>query len=153
MERALELAALGATSGEVPVGAVLVDNKSGEIISEAHNAPIETHDPTAHAEIQALRIAGQKRQNYRLLNTTLYVTLEPCIMCAGAISFARVDRLVFGASDPKGGGIINGPRFFEQPTCHWRPKVDHGILEDQCGEILRSFFRARRQTKPKPLAK
>jgi len=146
MARALELAEQAAALGEVPVGAVVVDPASGEIVGEGHNRPIGAHDPTAHAEIMAIRDAAQRLGNYRLAGLDLHVTLEPCAMCAGAISFARLRRLVFAASDPKGGAVIHGPRFFDQPTCHWRPEVE---VDDkraaQAGELLKSFFAMRRR--------
>ena len=144
MRIALEAAQAAALAGETPVGAVIVDPASGEVVAIGANQPIGSHDPTAHAEIVAIRAAAQKLGNYRLTNLTLYVTLEPCAMCAGAISHARIGRVVFGAEDPKGGAVVNGPRFFEQPTCHWRPKVDGGVLGDEAGDLLRNFFRARR---------
>jgi len=128
------------------VGAVIVDPASGEAIAIGANQPIGSHDPTAHAEIVAIRAAAAKLGNYRLTGLTLYVTLEPCAMCAGAISHARIGRVVFGAEDPKGGAVVNGPRFFEQPTCHWRPQVEGGVLAQEAGDLLRSFFRARRKT-------
>jgi tRNA(Arg) A34 adenosine deaminase TadA len=115
------------------------------VIAVGSNQPIGSNDPTAHAEIVAIRGAAAKLGNYRLTDLTLVVTLEPCAMCAGAISHARIGRLVFGAEDPKGGAVVNGPRFFEQPTCHWRPAVEGGVLGDEAGELLRSFFRARRK--------
>lgn len=127
------------------MGAILVDPASGEVISTGANGPIAARDPTAHAEIVALRAAAQKRGNYRLTDLTLFVTLEPCAMCAGAISHARIGRVVFGAEDAKGGAVVNGPRFFEQPTCHWRPKVDGGVLADESSAMLKAFFRARRK--------
>jgi tRNA(Arg) A34 adenosine deaminase TadA len=145
MRIALDLAQAGAEKGEAPIGAVVADPASGEVLGAAHNAPIALHDPTAHAEIRALRQAAEKRGNYRLTGLWLYVTLEPCAMCAGAISHARIGRLVFGASDPKGGAIIHGPKLFEQPTIHWRPEIEAGVLSDQCAALLRSFFRARRE--------
>ncbi|MEH6411613.1 MAG: nucleoside deaminase [Hyphomonas sp.] len=145
MARALELAGLAAAAGEVPVGAVVVDPATGEIIAEGANQPIAAHDPTAHAEIVALRAAAARRGNYRLTDLHLYVTLEPCAMCAGAISLARIGKLVFAACDPKGGAVIHGARYFEQPTCHWRPEV---AQDEAAGEaasaLLRDFFRARR---------
>lgn len=146
MQRALELAKQAADLGEVPVGAVIVDPETGEIVAEGHNQPIRDHDPTAHAEIQAIRATARKLGNYRLTGLHLYVTLEPCVMCAGAISLARIGKLIFAADDPKGGGVLHGPRFFEQPTCHWRPEVeqDHTRAE-QAGDLLTTFFRARRQ--------
>lgn len=144
MAAALRLAQAAAEAGEAPIGAVLVDPATDEIVAEAHNAPISGHDPTAHAEILALREAALKRGNYRLTGLDLFVTLEPCAMCAGAISHARIGRLVFGASDPKGGAVEHGPRFFEQPTCHWRPAVRGGVMAEESATLLRDFFRARR---------
>lgn len=145
MARALELAQAAAEAGEAPIGALVVDPATDEIVAEAHNRPIAGHDPAGHAEILALRAAAQTRENYRLTGLELYVTLEPCAMCAGAISHARIGRLVYGASDPKGGAVEHGPRFFQQPTCHWRPEVARGILAEESAELLRSFFRARRK--------
>ena len=145
MRIALEAAQAAAAAGETPVGAVVVDPATGEVIAVGANQPIGTNDPTAHAEIVALREAARKLGNYRLTGLTLVVTLEPCAMCAGAISHARIGRLVFGAEDPKGGAVVNGPRFFEQPTCHWRPVVEGGVLGEEAGELLRGFFRARRK--------
>ena len=145
MRIALEAAQAAALAGETPVGAVIVDPATGEVVATGANQPIGRHDPTAHAEIVAIRAAAQKLGNYRLTDLTLYVTLEPCAMCAGAISHARIGRVVFGAEDPKGGAVVNGPRFFEQPTCHWRPKVEGGILAQEAGDLLRGFFRARRK--------
>jgi len=146
MRIALEAAQAAAARGETPVGAVVLDPASGEVIAVGANGPIGAHDPTAHAEIVALREAARKLGNYRLTGLTLYVTLEPCAMCAGAISHARIGRLVFGAEDPKGGAVVHGPRFFDQPTCHWRPEVEGGVLADEAGELLRGFFRARRKS-------
>ena len=146
MARAMELAREAASAGEVPVGAVVVQPETGEVIAEGRNGPIGIHDPTAHAEIVAIRQAGMSRRNYRLTGLTLYVTLEPCAMCAGAISFARIGRLVFAAEDPKGGGVIHGPRFFDQPTCHWRPEVcQERSHAEEAGQLLRDFFRSRRR--------
>ena len=145
MQRALELARAAAEAGEVPVGAVVVDPETGEIIGEGANGPISAHDPTAHAEIVALRAAAAAMGNYRLTGLTLYVTLEPCAMCAGAISLARIGKLVFAADDPKGGAVIHGPRFFEQPTCHWRPEVEQdSAYADEASRMLKAFFAARR---------
>jgi tRNA(Arg) A34 adenosine deaminase TadA len=144
MRIALEWAQAAARRGEVPVGAVVVDPLTGAIVAGAANAPIAGHDPTAHAEILALRAAGAARGSYRLTGLTLVVTLEPCAMCAGAISHARIGRLVFGAEDPKGGAVIHGPRFFAQPTCHWRPAVEGGALAEESAAMLRAFFRSRR---------
>lgn len=144
MAHALELAQAAATAGEVPVGAVIVDPATGEVVAEGANGPVGAHDPTAHAEIVALRAAAQKLGNYRLTDLTLYVTLEPCPMCAGAISHARIGRVVWGADDPKGGGVIHGARVFDQPTCHWKPATEGGVLADEAADLLRRFFRARR---------
>ncbi|MBB5518317.1 nucleoside deaminase [Amphiplicatus metriothermophilus] len=143
MRRALAEARAAAEAGEAPIGAVLV-GEAGEILAAAHNAPIASHDPTAHAEIRALRLAAERLGNYRLPGTTLYATLEPCAMCAGAISHARVARLVVAARDPKGGAVWHGPRFFEQPTCHWRPEIAEGPFAAESAALLRDFFRARR---------
>lgn len=144
MARALELAAAAAAAGEAPIGALIVDD-TGAIIAEGANAPIAARDPTAHAEIVALRVAAQKLTNYRLKpNLTLYVTLEPCAMCAGAISHARIARVVYGASDPKGGGVAHGARVFDQPTCHWKPTVTAGVGAEPAAQLLRDFFKARR---------
>jgi tRNA(Arg) A34 adenosine deaminase TadA len=145
MRIALEAAQAAADHGETPVGAVVVDPQSGEVIAVGSNSPIGSHDPTAHAEIVALREAAAKLGNYRLTGLTLVVTLEPCAMCAGAISHARIGRLVFGAPDPKGGAVIHGPRFFEQPTCHSRPLVAGGVLADESSAMLKAFFKARRK--------
>jgi tRNA(adenine34) deaminase len=144
MARALALAAGAAEAGEAPIGAVIVDPATGEIIAEAANAPIARHDPTAHAEILALRAAAERLGNYRLTGLTLYVTLEPCAMCAGAISHARIGRVVYGATDAKGGAVESGARFFEQATCHWRPEVRAGVMAEDSAELLRAFFKARR---------
>lgn len=144
MQRALGLARAAAGAGEAPIGAVLVDPATGEVVAEAHNQPIGLNDPTAHAEVLALRAAGAKLGNYRLTGLTLYVTLEPCAMCAGAISHARIGRVVYGADDAKGGAVAHGPRFFEQPTCHSRPAVEAGVLGDEASAMLKEFFRARR---------
>ena len=144
MARALDLARAAACAGEAPIGAILVDPASGEIVAEAFNRPIFLSDPTGHAEILAIREAAAKRGNYRLNGLTLYVTLEPCAMCAGAISHARIARLVYGAADEKGGAVASGPRFFEQATCHSRPEVVAGVMAEAASDLLRSFFRARR---------
>ncbi len=147
MRIALACAQAAADKGEAPIGAVVIDSASGEVISTAHNQPIGLHDPTAHAEILALRAAAKKRGNYRLNGLTLVVTLEPCVMCAGAISHARIKRLVFGAIDVKGGAVVSGPRFFEGPTCHWRPEVTGWVLAKDSANLLRGFFQARRKPK------
>jgi tRNA(adenine34) deaminase len=144
MRRALDLAREAAEANEAPIGAVVADPATGEVVAEAHNRPIGLSDPTGHAEILALREAARKLGNYRLPGLTLYVTLEPCAMCAGAISHARLSRLVYGASDEKGGAVAHGPKFFEQPTCHSRPVVEAGVLAEESSEMLKAFFRARR---------
>jgi tRNA(Arg) A34 adenosine deaminase TadA len=144
MRIALEEAQAAADAGEAPIGAVIVDPATGEVVARAHNAPIGRHDPTAHAEILALRQAAEARGNYRLTGLTLVVTLEPCAMCAGAISHARIGRLVFGAADAKGGAVIHGARVFDQPTCHWRPTVEGGVMAEESAALLKGFFRARR---------
>lgn len=145
MRIALAEAQAAAARGEAPIGAVLADPTTGEVLAKAGNAPIASHDPTAHAEIRVLREAAATLGNYRLTGLSLYVTLEPCAMCAGAISHARIGRLVFGAEDPKGGAVLNGPRFFDQPTCHWRPEVEAGLLAEESATMLREFFRERRK--------
>jgi tRNA(adenine34) deaminase len=144
MRIALALAQDAAAAGEAPIGALVIDPASGEIVATGANAPISTSDPTAHAEILALRAAAAKRANYRLTGLTLIVTLEPCAMCAGAISHARIGRLVFGADDAKGGGVTHGPKVFDQPTCHWRPEVRGGVLAEESAALLRGFFALRR---------
>lgn len=144
MHMALREAQAAADVGEAPIGAVLVDPATGEVVASGRNAPVGLHDPTAHAEVQAIRAAGARLGNYRLTGLTLYVTLEPCPMCAGAISHARLGHLVFGASDPKGGGVLHGARVFDHPQCHWRPKVTGGVLAEESAALLRGFFRARR---------
>lgn len=141
---ALDQAQAAADAGEVPVGAVVVDPATNEVVATGFNAPISGHDPTAHAEIQALRAAALARQNYRLTDLTLYVTLEPCAMCAGAISHARIGRVVWGAEDPKGGGVVHGARVFDQPTCHWKPATEGGVEAERAAELLKAFFRQRR---------
>lgn len=144
MRTALALAQAAADAGEVPVGALVVDEASGLVVAEGANGPVGAHDPTAHAEIVALRRAAAAQGNYRLTDLTLYVTLEPCAMCAGAISHARIGRVVWAADDPKGGAVIHGPKLFDQPTCHWRPRAEGGLLADESAALLRGFFRARR---------
>lgn len=146
MQRALALACLASDAGEVPVGAVIVEADSGKIIAEGYNQPIAQSDPTAHAEIVAIRNAASKLQNYRLnKNLHLYVTLEPCAMCAGAISFARIGKVIFAAEDPKGGAVKNGGRFFNSPTCHWRPDVEQDLVNmEEAANRLRAFFKSRR---------
>ena len=142
MSRALQLAQLAAEAGEVPVGAVVV--RDGEVVGEAHNAPRELADPTAHAELLAIRRAAEALGNERLDGCELWVTLEPCAMCAGAIGHARIARLYYGAPDPKGGAVEQGARVFEQPQCLHRPEVYPGIGEEPAAALLREFFAARR---------
>ena len=142
MRRALELAAVAAAAGEVPVGAVVT--RGEEVIVESRNAMRASNDPTAHAEMEAIRAAAAKLGTSRLDECTLWVTLEPCAMCAAAISVARVKALRFGAEDPKGGGVVHGARIFAQPTCHHRPDVLGGIGEAEAAGQLRSFFAERR---------
>ena len=144
MERALAQARAAAQRGEVPVGAVIV-GPSGEVLAEAGNRTEELRDPTAHAEMLAIRAAAAKLGAPRLVECDLHVTLEPCPMCAQAISFARIRRLYWGAPDPKGGGVEHGPRIFDQPTCHHRPELYPGLGEREAGELLRGFFRERRR--------
>ena len=142
MRRALELAAKAAEAGDVPVGAVVT--RGEEVVAETRNAMRGSTDPTAHAEMEAIRAAAQALGTSRLDECTLWVTLEPCAMCAAAISVARMKALRFGAEDPKGGGVIHGARIFAQPTCHHRPDVLGGIGEDESAELLRRFFAERR---------
>ncbi|MXP44522.1 nucleoside deaminase [Allopontixanthobacter sediminis] len=142
MQEALAQARLAVESGEVPVGAVIM--RGEDIVAAAHNAPREDHDPTAHAEISAIRAAAKALGRERLDDCELWVTLEPCAMCAGAISHARVARLYYGASDPKGGAVEQGARVFEQPQCLHRPEVYSGIGAEESAELLRGFFRERR---------
>lgn len=142
MRRALELAAQAEAEGEVPVGAVVT--VGDEIIAEARNAMRGSNDPTAHAEMEAIRAAAAKLGTSRLDECTLWVTLEPCAMCAAAIAIARIKALRFGAEDPKGGGVLHGPRIFAQPTCHHRPDVLGGIGEAKAAKQLRRFFAVRR---------
>ena len=147
MRQCIGQAQAASERGEVPVGALIVNPNTDEIIAQASNAPIGICDPTAHAEILALRDAAYKLGNYRLTGLTLYVTLEPCAMCAGAISHARISRVVYGASDPKGGAVENGVRFFGSASCHSKPDVTGGVLADACGQLLKDFFKDRRAHK------
>lgn len=141
---ALEEAKSAAARGEVPVGAVLL-GADGALLARDGNRILELKDPTAHAEMLVMRSAAKRLGNERLTGTVLFVSLEPCAMCAGAIAMARVARLVFAACDPKGGAVLHGPRFFEQPTCHHRPAVEQTEPHaPEAGNILRDFFRARR---------
>jgi len=147
MQRCLELAREGATEGEVPVGALLVHE--GEVIAEAHNQPISAKDPSAHAEMLVLREAAQRFGAYRFpAGTTLYVTLEPCAMCAGAMVHARVSRLVFGAWDPKTGAAGSVMQIVDHPQLNHRIAVEGGVLEHDCGDVLRAFFAERRGSAP-----
>ncbi len=143
MERALREARLAAERGEVPIGAVIV-GPDGAVLAAAGNRTEQDRDPTAHAEMLAIRAAAIRLGAPRLVDCDLYVTLEPCPMCAQAISFARIRRLYWGAADPKGGGIEHGPRIFDQPTCHHKPEFYPGLSEGEAGELLRAFFRERR---------
>src|ERR1700761_1092362 len=140
---ALEEAKSAALRGEVPVGAVLLA-ADGALLARDGNRILELKDPTAHAEMLVLRAGARAMSNERLLGTTLYVSLEPCAMCAGAIAMARVGRVVFAACDPKGGAVLHGPRFFEQPTCHHRPVIARAGDAVEAGNVLKDFFRARR---------
>ena len=142
MEIALEEARAAGARGEVPVGCAIV--RGGEVIARAGNRTIADRDPTSHAELVAIRAAAAKLGSERLTDCELYVTLEPCAMCAAAMSFARIRRLYFGASDPKGGAVENGVRFFSAPTCHHRPEIYGGINESDCAALLKDFFQARR---------
>ena len=144
MDLALQEAEAAALRGEVPVGAVLV-TADGNVLAKAGNHTEQDNDPTAHAEIMVIRAAAQKRGSPRLQDCDLYVTLEPCAMCAAAISFARLRRIYFAAYDPKGGGVDHGVRFFAQPTCHHAPEVIGGIDEQRAAHLLKSFFAVRRE--------
>jgi tRNA(Arg) A34 adenosine deaminase TadA len=144
MDLAFRQAEAARDRGEVPIGAVLVDPGSGEVLAADHNRVEELHDPTAHAEMLVIRAVATGRKEKRLPFADLYVTLEPCPMCATAISFARLRRVHFAARDPKGGGIEQGPKIYTQPTCHHRPDVFGGVGEERSAELLRAFFRARR---------
>jgi len=143
MDLALDEARAAQQLGEVPIGCVIV--RDGAVIAHAGNRVIAAHDPTAHAEIVALRAAGSVLRSERLEDCDLYVTLEPCAMCAGAISFARIRRLYYGAADPKGGAVDNGVKFFGSLSCHHRPEIYGGMAEAQASALLREFFRERRR--------
>lgn len=143
MQRALDLAREAEAQGEVPIGAVLVD-ASGHVLGAAHNSPITLQDPTAHCEILALRQAARRVHNYRLPCTALYVTLEPCLMCAGALVHARIRRLVYGAQDPKGGAVESLYHVLDDPRLNHRVEVTGGVLAGQAAALLHNFFRARR---------
>ena len=142
MEQALAEARAAAQGGEVPVGCVIV--RDGAVIARGRNATIAARDPTAHAEMLAIRAAAAALASERLVDCDLYVTLEPCPMCAAAISFARIRRLYYGAADPKGGAVENGVKLYASPTCHHRPEVYAGIAEREAAALLKDFFRARR---------
>ena len=144
MNLALAEAERGASVGEVPVGAVLVDGSNGEVLAKSHNLVEELTDPTAHAELLVIREVAAQRGAKRLEKCDLYVTLEPCPMCAQAVAFARLRRVYYAASDPKGGGIEHGPRIFTQPTCHHRPEIYSGIDEARASALLKDFFKERR---------
>jgi tRNA(adenine34) deaminase len=142
MSEALEQARAAAAASEVPVGCVIV--RDGEVIARAHNRTLTDRDPTAHCELLAIRAAARALASERLVDCDLYVTLEPCTMCAAAISFARIRRLYYGATDPKGGAVESGVRFLTAPTCHHRPEVYGGIGEREAAALLKDFFRNRR---------
>lgn len=138
----MEEAHLAQQRDEVPIGAVLV--KEGNIIARNGNRTRELNDPTAHAEILCIREACKMDGAQRIPDCDLYVTLEPCTMCAAAISFARIKRLVIGAVDPKGGGVLHGAKFFDQPTCHHKIEIEHGLMTEECGQILKEYFKSKR---------
>jgi len=144
MRLALEEAKRASARDEVPIGAILVHSETGDIVSAVGNRTIERSDPSAHAEMLAIRQHCEKLGVQRLPEYDLYTTLEPCTMCAAAISFARIRRLVIGAPDAKGGGVLHGAQFYTQPTCHHKPEVTSEILAEECGDILRAFFKSKR---------
>lgn len=143
MQHALDLGAQAAAEGEVPVGAVVVSSE-GRLLGSGFNQPVGSHDPTAHAEIMALRSAACAMGNYRLPGSTLYVTIEPCTMCVGAMIHARTSHLVFGAAEPRFGAVVSARRLLDEGDFNHRMTFDNGILADQCGELMRMFFRSRR---------
>ena len=145
MRRALELAEEAAKNDEVPIGAVVVDSQTGKIIAEARNQSAHSGDATSHAEILAIQRACKELGQPRLWNMDMYVTLEPCTMCAAAISFARIANLYFGAADEKGGAVVSGVKFFEAASCHHRPKVESGILAAESTKLLQDFFKQKRK--------
>lgn len=145
MQKALEEAKAAALEDETPIGAIIVDAKSGEIIASAHNLTEHQAEATAHAEILAMQKAAQKLKQKRLWDMDLYVTIEPCTMCAAAISFMRINCVYFGAEDEKGGAIVNGVKFFEAKTCHHRPKFEGGILAQEAADLLKNFFKNKRK--------
>ena len=144
MDLAFRQAEAAYEKGEVPIGAVLVDSATGQVLAADHNRVEELHDPTAHAEMLVIRAVATGRKEKRLPLCDLYVTLEPCPMCATAISFARLRRVVYAARDPKGGGVEHGPRIFQQPTCHHRPELFGGLDETKSATLLKAFFQAKR---------
>lgn len=146
MEIAYQQACLAAQKDEVPVGAVIV-SKEGDILAVAHNETVKTHDPSAHAEILAIRRATEKLQSRYLVGCDLYVTLEPCPMCAHAMSLSRIRMLYYGASDPKSGGVEHGPKVYDHKTCHHRPLIEKGLMAGACGDLLTSFFKEKRRVK------
>ena len=145
MRRALELAKQAAENDEVPIGAIVVDSLTGKIIAEAGNQSAHNGDATAHAEILAIQQACKELNQPRLWDMDMYVTLEPCTMCAAAISFVRIKHLYFGATDKKGGAVVSGVKFFEAPTCHHRPTVEYGILAEESTKLLQDFFQKKRK--------
>ena len=145
MRRALELAKQAAENDEVPIGAIVVDSLTGKIIAEAGNQSAHNGDATAHAEILAIQQACKELNQPRLWDMDMYVTLEPCTMCAAAISFVRIKHLYFGATDKKGGAVVSGVKFFEAPTCHHRPTVEYGILAEESNKLLQDFFQKKRK--------
>lgn len=145
MRRALELAKQAAENDEVPIGAIVVDSLTGKIIAEAGNQSAHNGDATAHAEILAIQQACKELNQPRLWDMDMYVTLEPCTMCAAAISFVRIKHLYFGATDKKGGAVVSGVKFFEAPTCHHRPTVEYGILAEESTKLLQNFFQKKRK--------
>lgn len=144
MNAAMEEANLAAKRDEVPIGAVIVDPQNNEIIARQGNRTIELHDPTAHAEILCIREACQKAESQRIPAYDLYVTLEPCTMCAGAIANARIRRLIIAAPDPKGGGVMHGAKFFDQPTCHHKIDIRHALMADESAALLKAYFKSKR---------
>jgi tRNA(adenine34) deaminase len=146
MRQALELAQEAARCDEVPVGAVLV-NKAGELLARGYNRPISASDPTAHAEIVVIREAATRLQNYRLIDTTLYVTLEPCVMCVGALVQARVGRIVYGALEPKTGAIQSAHQLFDSAQFNHTPEISSGVLETECSNLISQFFQQKRAAK------
>ncbi len=146
MQRAYELALIAAKEDEVPIGCVITNPITGEIVAEAYNLSQHSEDATAHAEIKAIQQACRRTGQNRLRGFDMYVTLEPCTMCAAAISFARIENLYFAATDAKGGGIISGVKFYQQPTCHHRPNVYCGLMEAECSALLKNFFQQKRKT-------